>query len=109
MPAKKLPRKKRTHVPALDKLQLEAALVRLEALKISGAATRKLQAILKAASNPDNDKIEVIVQTLQPERKALVTETAKQVRATTREVTARGKAGIMSLSDEEWEKLQNDG
>lgn len=104
----KLPRKKRTHVPGLDALSLEAALARLEALKISGAATRKLAAILKAASNPDNDKIEVIVQTLEPERKALVTETAKQVRATTREVTARGKAALNAMSQEEWEQLVND-
>lgn len=57
-----------THIPALAPNDLEIALQRIDMLAIDPAAKRQLKAMLKAASNPDTEKIETILKTLPKAR-----------------------------------------
>lgn len=98
-------KKKRTHVPQLQPNDLTVALDNLANLKIPTASKRVLGDILRAAANPNNERIDVIVKSLEPTRQKLVKKTARQVREVTRDVTSRGRAGLEEMSDEEWQKL----
>lgn len=102
---KSLSQLKRTHVPALTPDSLIVALQRLQELPIHPASKRQLASILVAASNPDGERIDVVVKTISPARQKMVAKTARQVRGITKETTRRGRAKLMALSDEEWEKL----
>jgi hypothetical protein len=99
------PKAKRTHVPALSPDSLKVTLDRLNSLQVSADVRHTIADILKAASNPDNEKIDVIIKTLAPERLKRVEKTAKQVRETTREITTRGRAGLLAMSDSEWDEM----
>lgn len=105
MPPKSKRKSKRKHVPKLDKLQLEAALARLKESGASPAAIRQVEETLKAAANPDSEKVDVIISTLDKSRQKMIAKTAKQVGAITDSVMRRGRAALEAMSDEEWEKL----
>jgi hypothetical protein len=103
----KIPRslKPLSHVPALDNLQLEAALLRLQDVPISKDARNTLADILKAAANPDSERIDVVIKTLPPERRRNVDRTAARVSKVTKGVTARARAGLQDMSEEAWNRL----
>lgn len=96
---------KRKHVPQLPKDSLALALQKLESVPITASAKRALGDILRAAANPNAEKIDVVVGSLDEPRKKLVTKTAKAVREVTQDVTARGRVGLEALSDAEWNAL----
>lgn len=99
------PRKQRTHVPKLPKDNLTVALQNLETLKIPAASKRALGDILRAAANPNSEKIDVVVSSLEPARQKLVKKTARQVREITQDVTSRARKALEDMSDEEWQRL----
>lgn len=64
-----------------------------------------LQRMLLAASNPDAENPDVVVRTLPAEKQAAIAETVRGVRDTTRGVIQRGAAGLLAVSDAEWNRL----
>ncbi len=84
---------------------LTVALDNLANLKIPTASKRAIGDILRAAANPNAEKIDVVVSTLDQSRQKLVKKTARQVREVTQDVTRRGRAGLEAMSDDEWNAL----
>jgi hypothetical protein len=103
-----LPKAKRTHIPALSKNDLIVTLDKLSKLTIPKASKDAISAILRSAANPDHAKIDVVVKSVSPTRQKMISKTARQVRGITQGVTVRGKARLESMSDEEWQRLQDD-
>jgi len=68
---------------------------------------RSLADILTAASNPNAERVDVVIGGLPPARKALVESGAEQVKRLSGGVAARGKAALLAMSDEEWDRLAN--
>lgn len=60
----------RDHIPPLSPNDLEIALQRIDLLAIDSVSKRQLKGMLRAASNPDTNKIETIIKTLPKERQA---------------------------------------
>lgn len=104
-PPKKSQRK---HVPALDAKSLRIALEDLQALKVDDLIKKQVGDVLKAASNPDSERIDVVIKTLPKEQRKMIDKTAKELNVLSAEVQARGKRKIDSLSDAEWQKLVDD-
>jgi hypothetical protein len=86
---------------------LLVALQKLSELPIPTASKQQLSNILQAASNPVAERIDVVVASLPQERRANVERTSKAIARVTSGVTSRGRDGILTLTDEEWEKLVN--
>jgi hypothetical protein len=103
-----LPKAKRTHIPALGDSDLIVALDKLSKLNIPKAGKDRIGEILRAASNPDNERVDVVVKSLPEKRKSMIAKTARQVGDVARGVMARGRARLESMSDEEWERLQDE-
>lgn len=101
-PRRRTPRK---HIPALPPLRLEAALDALDKAPLSKDARRQLAAMLKAASNPDNEAPEVVMRTLPPDRQMDMQQTINAVALVNRDVTARGSAALLAMSDAEFDAL----
>ena len=96
---------RRKHIPALNPLELEAALARLEKTNLSPRGKALIRQMLTAASNPNNESPEVVMQTLEPERRREVERVMVEVSGVMRGVMNRGGAGLLAISDEEWERL----
>jgi hypothetical protein len=105
LPKKSPKKKKRTHLPALPPERLELTLRRLQELKVDDLIKKQVGDILKAASNPDHGKIDVVVKSLPKKRREMIGKTAREVQKVTKSITARGMAALDEMSDEEWERL----
>lgn len=99
----------RDHIPALNPLELEAALARLGAAPgISKAGKRLIRQMLTAAANPNAEAPEVVIETLPVERRTDIKQTITEVGAVMRGVSQRGERALLQMSDAEWERLVND-
>ena len=78
-------------------------------LKVPHSAKVALADIFKASANKDHGKADVIVKSLPVERQKLINKTARQMKAITDDVMARGKSKLLEMSDDEWDKLVDDG
>jgi vacuolar-type H+-ATPase subunit H len=87
---------------------LIVTLERLNQLPITKPEKDVLADILRAASNPDNERIDVVIKGLEPERRKIVDKTARQLRAITSEVTSRGRKALEDMTDDEWKQLVQD-
>jgi hypothetical protein len=103
----KIPRslKPLSHIPALDSLQLTAALQKLGLLNIDRTSKGAIADILKAASNPEAESLPVVLASLPKERRRNVDRTAARVSKVTKGVTARARAGLQDMSEEAWNRL----
>jgi hypothetical protein len=95
-------------VPSLSKLQLDSALERLKALPVDNVSKRAIEDTLRAASNPNAERIDVVIKSLEPERRKMIEKTAKGLRDLSAEVNARGKERLEAISDEQWQRLLDD-
>lgn len=112
MPAKNLrsplpPKSERSHIPALHPDTLTVLLQGIDTLKISAAAKKQLRDMLKAAANPDNEKVDVIIRTMSKDEQRNIAATTQAVSDFTAATVTRGGAKLMALSDDEWERLLN--
>lgn len=98
-------RRDRTHIPALSGARLKAAFDRLEQTALPPAAKQQLRAMLGAASNPDAERPDVVLRTLEPERQADAAETMRAVAGVFRGATSRGREALIGMSDDEWAEL----
>lgn len=102
MPKKSNPRK---HIPALKSDQLMQAIQKLQEVKLPPAAKQQLERMLLAAANPQNETVEVIIQTLPAHRRKRIQATAEGLHKNMQAVTSRAKRSLMDMSDTEWERL----
>ena len=92
-------------MPLLPPDSLIVSLDKLSKLPIDPASKRVLSDILRSASNPANERIDVVVRTLPPDRRKNVERTSRKLAAVTRGITQRGRAGLEDMSDGEFQKL----
>lgn len=95
----------RTHLPALKGKRLEWALSELDASALPVMAKQQLRAMLQAAANPNAERVDVVITTLPPERRAEVEQAAADVARTMHGAVTRGASGLMDMSDDEWQRL----
>jgi thioesterase domain-containing protein len=97
------------HIPALNPLELEAALQRLVATEqLPHAAREQVAAMLKAASTSGSDGAEAATRTLSEARQQAVRRGERAMRKQTAGVVARGKARLLAMDDDEWGEMVND-
>lgn len=96
---------RRSQIPALGAARLAAAIERLRALNISEAAKRLLEAMLRAAANPDAESPVVIIASLSGARRESIEEALRVLAAHASGIVARGGSSTREISDEEWRWL----
>lgn len=99
---------KRKHIPALDANALEIALQQLEATHASTAGKRMIEQSLRAAANPDAERIDVVIAGLPEGRRESIEAAAKGIGKQQRGIAKRARAGLSDISDTEWERLVNE-
>lgn len=99
------PPKKRKHIPALKPDQLTQAIQKLQEAKLPPAAKQQLERMLLAAANPQNETVEVIIQTLPAHRRKRIQATAEGLHKNMQAVISRAKRSLMDMSNAEWERL----
>ena len=102
--AKKKPNP-RKHIPALKPDQLTQAIQKLQEAKLPPAAKDQLARMIQAAANPQNETVEVIIQTLPAHRRKRIQATAEGLHKNMQIVTSRAKRLLMDMSATEWERL----
>lgn len=95
----------RNHIPALAPLALEAARERLKTSQLSQRGKQYIEAMLMAASNPDSEAPDVVMQTLPPERQSNMQTIAREYDALASRVNQRGSAALLSMDDDDWSAL----
>lgn len=95
-------------MPSLPDDKLKAVLDQVQGLPIDEASKRVLADSLRAASNPNNERIDVVMKTLEPIRRKMIEKTAKGLRSLNAETMARGKERLEAISDDEWQRLIDD-
>lgn len=98
-------RKSRSHIPALSPAQLEKAIAGLGVARISERGRSHLEQMLRAAANPNAERIDVVIASLDDERKRNVSQTAKALADLTRERVARGAARLLEMPEDEFNRL----
>jgi hypothetical protein len=93
------------HIPALSPDSLTVALQQLERVNMPAAAKKAIADMLKAAANPESEHPAEVMKTLPGERKINVQTTALTVQKTAKDIAGRGRAGLLAMSAEEWQRL----
>lgn len=85
------------HIPPLSPNDLEIALRRIDLLAIDPASKRQLKGMLRAASNPDTNKIETIIKTLPKQRQAEIWRIFDDIAAMHKKQTDDGNKAVLLL------------
>lgn len=93
------------HIPAPKPERLKLALAALEKAVMPTAAKRYLADVLKAAANPNAERIDVVISTLPHGRRENVQATAAEIGVTAKAAVKRGRMALMGMSADEWDKL----
>lgn len=93
----------RKRIPALPAARLKLVLQRLDALPIPDAAKQAARASLIAASNPDAERIDVVMRTLERQHRANITATAQSVAQVFSTPLSRARAAALALPPETWQ------
>lgn len=88
----------RSHIPPLSPNDLAIALQRIDRLAIDPASKRQLKSILKAASNPDTNKIETIIRTLPKARQEEIRRIFDEIAAMHKKQTDDGNQAVLLLA-----------
>ena len=91
-----------THLPALNAARLQVTLDALNALAISDAAKQALAASITAAANPQAERPDVVIRTLDEDRRQRITDAQADYARVLRGPVQRGRAALEAMSDEEW-------
>jgi hypothetical protein len=81
------------------------ALGELQRSKLSKAGKRQLEAMLRAAANPDAEKPENVIKTLEPERRRDIEATMSVLATHRKSITQRGMDALNDMSDDEWDSM----
>lgn len=105
MAKKRSPKKKRDHLPALNELELQGALAQLRSLTLSEEGKAAIEAMLRAAANPNAERIDVVIASLEQERRQNVEGTTQAINRVTGSVTSRARRALLEISGAEWNRL----
>jgi len=98
-----LPQPPRSHLPALNEARLALTLQALDkASVIPAEAKRALAQSLQAARNPNAERPDVAIETLDPRERADVKAAQADYGRILGDPLARGRIALMRMSDEEW-------
>lgn len=100
--------RKITHIPALSGEQLEKALAALGVVKMSKDGRAQLANMIKAASNPNAERIDVVIASLDEARKGNVQATVNALNLHTHSLLGRGRTRLAAMSDEAFDRLVED-
>lgn len=98
-------RKRPAHLPSLPEPQRKAISQQLKATALSPRARRQIVAMLEAASNPDAEAPDVVIQSLEPERRNNILETVNVLNRFTTDLTGRARGSLLGMSDDEFNAL----
>lgn len=82
------------------------AILQLETLKVSETVKAQLAGILEQAAAPD--ELGQAIARLPPSRQSNIQQTASAVRSSFNTVSDRGRAGLLAISPQEWERMLPD-
>ena len=97
--------RKRKHLPSLPDAQRRAIIEQINSAPLHPDAKRQLIAMLEAAANPNAEAPEVVIQSLEAERRDNILETVNVLNRFTGSMAARGKARLLDMSDEDFDAL----
>lgn len=98
-----------SHLPQLNPLELSAVVARIAASPmISSAGKRAITESLRAAANPEGETPQAAIRTLDKEEQKAIKAAQAGYKRVLSAPEARGKAALMSLSDDEWQRLVNE-
>lgn len=101
-------KKTRKHLPALTPEKLKLLSQQIDANKrISKSGKRAVKASLQAAQNDNAESPDVIIASLPKERRETVVQHTADYILFSQGITARGKAALQGLSNDEWNELVN--
>lgn len=83
-------------------------LERIEALPITPAAKAQLTAMFKTAANPNSERADVVLKTLEPERQHNAERAMHLLGTTLRGISQRAGIELLRMRDEDWERLLED-
>lgn len=106
-PKRLTPKKRRDHLPALTPIELEAFTARLATAPVSEAAKRAALQSMTVAANPNAERPEVVIQSLEAAERQGVLMAQMEYQRTLGGMNARGRAALMQMSDEEFERVLN--
>lgn len=92
-------------VPPLNEAELKQAMLTIDSLNISKGGRDALRQIVQAASNPNAEKIDVVIAGMEANRREAVESGAKSVQRVGEKVRTRAAKALMDMSDEEWSSL----
>jgi len=95
---------KRDHLPALNPARLIVTLQQINAMDLPTEAKQAVAASLQEATNPDAEKTEVVIATLDQDEQDAINAAQADYRKTMGRMAARGRAALEAMSDEEWQK-----
>lgn len=107
--AKKTTTKKSTrrHVPALNPARLALTLQQIEALPVPQAAKVAASETLRAAANPKGERPDIVIKTLDPDRRERIETAQAQYTPILSGPIKRGGAALLAMSDDEFQDLLN--
>lgn len=98
------------HIPALSSERLEKAVAALGVTRMTKAGKMQVEQMLRAASNPNAERIDVVIASLEKARRGNVEGTHTALTSLTHARVLRGKNKLNALSEAEWARLvQEDG
>jgi len=96
------PKRKPAHLPPLPEVQRRAIVDQLNSTALHPQAKRQIIAMLNAAANPDAEAPDVVIQSLEPERRNNILETVNVLSRFTGNLTARGTALLVDMPEAEF-------
>lgn len=100
-----MPPNSNDHVPSPKPDRLKLALQAIEKATMPGAAKRYLIDVLRAAANPNSERIDVVIASLPHDRRQNVNATTSEIGATAKAAVKRGRADLMNMDAAEWDRL----
>lgn len=97
--------RKRKHLPPLPEVQRRAIIDQLNSTALHPQAKRQIIAMLDAAANPAAEAPEVVIQSLEAERRDNILETVNVLNRFTGRLTARGTALVMDMPEAEFNAM----
>lgn len=89
----------------VTKRELERLLPELDASPLPTEVKSVLRELLIRANNPNSDRVDVVVASLEEKRQRAVKDVRNDVAARTRSVLSRAREGLLAMSDQEWNEL----
>lgn len=81
------------------------AVQEIQRSNLGKAAKRQLEAMLRAAANPNAESPAEVIKTLEPERRMNVEGTISTLARRRRTITTRGQEALFGFTEDEWQQM----